>query len=105
MSEIWQLIKDIVHWFKNRKNQDFIELKKDYKERIQRYFEDAQKRDSGSFAPTEDNLFEYLKPDLLDDKELSIYRKAFKEALSELIPKVLEYQSGSYYLKGHEPHY
>lgn len=100
-----QSIKDIVLWFENRKTKRIVELKKDCKERIQRYFEKAQAESDGSFSPTEDNLFEYLKPDLLNDKELSIYRNAFREALMELVPEILEYQSGRYYLKGHTPNY
>lgn len=104
MHTIWQIIKDIFRWFKNRESKNFIERKEDYKERIQRYFEDAQKRVHGSFAPTEDYLFGYLKHALLNGKNLLVERKAFKEALRELVPEVLEYQSGCYYLKGHEPH-
>ena len=93
----YQTIKDIVlcvRWLKDRKIK---QKKKILKERLLRYFENGQRNVHGSFSQTKSNL---LVSNLLKSDGFDIV----SEALTELVNEgCLEYEGGSYYLKGQAP--
>ena len=90
----YQIIKDIMLWYKNRKIQ---ELRSVLKDRLLRYFEDGQRNVNGSFSASWDEL---LKSNLFEAEYFDIS----KEILTELVNNgFLEYDGGCYYLKGYVP--
>lgn len=97
--KIAEVIKGIALFIVRRKEKNDNKEKNALKERLLRYFEAGQRNSHGSFFQTIDML---LQANLFTSKESDI----IYDILEELINKgFLEYQGGSYYLKGHAPRF
>lgn len=95
IASVLSLIKEFVSTISDKKRMESNSILRD---RILRYFQDAQKNCNGSFSPTLNDL---LSSNLFNNKKESAMAS---EILTELVKDgFLFYQSGSYYLKGHEP--
>lgn len=94
IASVLSLIKEFISTVSDKKR---MESKSILRDRILRYFQDAQKNCNGSFSPT---LNDILNSNLFNNKKESAMAQ---EALTELVKdRFIVYQGGCYYLKGHE---
>lgn len=95
IAPIITVIKDTILNISDRKER---EIKGILRNRLLRYFENAQINSNGSFSPTFEDL---LNSNLFNNKKESA---TATDILTELVKdKFIVYQGGCYYLKGHEP--
>lgn len=93
----YDFIKDIFNFFRSKKNKEYEEKIEILKNRIKRYFENAQINVNGSFTQSEDGL---SKSNLFNSEEIILIPEALRNLCAE---GILEYEGGTYYLKGHAP--
>lgn len=95
IATIIAVIKDTISNISDRKER---ELKSIVREKLLRYFENAQRNCNGSFSPT---LKDLLNSNLFNNKKES---DMAPDVLKELVKSgFFIYQGGCYYLKGREP--
>lgn len=95
IASVLSVIKEFVSMLIGQKK---MESKNVLRDRLLRYFQDAQRNYNGSFSPT---LKDLLNSNIFNNKKESAMAQ---EALTELVKdKFIVYQGGCYYLKGHEP--